>query len=263
MSPWTPGPPIPPPPWGAPHSRDPASPAGSPRVRRVLIVDDVPFYRDQVSSIVRARHWEPFAAASGEEALQIAQRASQNRQPLHAALVDILMPQSRIDGVATARRLIRDHRIPCIMLTSVEDDVVRMQCHLVGASGYLVKDATLSEERIRRAIQAVLDGELDRDLNDTLAPVASHRSQQALQALQRQIVLDQISQLLTPAQQRVAQLMQRGLTNQEIADLLGISVSTVNTHVQEILSRLGVASRRALLPHRIYDSLIDSLSPEG
>jgi DNA-binding NarL/FixJ family response regulator len=52
---------------------------------------------------------------------------------------------------------------------------------------------------------------------------------------------------LTPQEQRVAELARTGMSNKEIAQLLWVSVSTVETHLQQVYAKLGVRSRRQLM----------------
>jgi DNA-binding NarL/FixJ family response regulator len=211
----------------------------------VLIVDDMPFYGSHLSTLLRPAGYDPVTARSGEEALALVQQAPTR---FRLALVDILLPGAAIEGVEAARRLTGQYSIPCIMLTAVADDSVRMACYLSGALGYLVKDASLTDQALLDAVAAGMRG-----VSSAPPVVDLHR---AVQQYQREAFIDSRLRTLTAAQRRVATGLRDGLTNQEIAARLGISVSTVNTHVQEILTRLGLSSRRDLLPHRIYDSFV-------
>lgn len=248
-----------------------AGSSGDSRLRkRVLVVDDVPFFRTHVGEVVQSAGYEALLAASGEEALALTERMQHERRPISLAIVDILMPQGQIDGVAAARLLVQRYRVPCVMLTSVDDAPTRAQCHLIGAAGYLVKDATLTDERIQEAIAAVVHPSGAASHRQFAAspsappplPADAAYARPALAQWAQHIRLQRAYHALTPAQQRVADLVRSGMTNQEIAAALGVSVATINTHVQEILHRLGIASRRDLLPHRLYDSLYAADSEE-
>ena len=202
----------------------------------------MPFYCSHLSALLHPAGHNPITARSGEEALAIVQRV-----PVHLALVDILMPGAAIEGVEAVRRLTSEHGVPCVMLTAVDDAAVRMACYLAGALGYLVKDSSLTDQTLLLAVEQGLRGV------SATPPVTDVAA--AATAYQRHALIEERLQTLTTAQRRVVAGMREGLTNQEIAQRLGVSVSTVNTHVQEILARLGLSSRRDLRPHRIYDSL--------
>lgn len=216
----------------------------------VLIVDDVALVRDYLARLCREQDWAPYPVDSGEAALALVERLPPST--IAVAVVDILMPGATMEGIEAARVLTFQHRIPCLMLTTVQEAATRVAAALAGAVGYVVKDRVQGDAAIVATIRAVLHGQpvpdpLDGVDNVEQALLAHHRRQALQHALAR----------LTPQQQRVAHLMQQGYTNQEIARMLVVSPATVNTHVQEILARLGLRSRRDLAVRVLYDSHAD------
>jgi DNA-binding NarL/FixJ family response regulator len=143
--------------------------------------------------------------------------------------MDLLMPG--MDGVtATAAITQRHPEMAVVAMTSfTQADKVHGALQ-AGAAGYLLKDAEADE--VAAAIRAARRGEVHLDpaiarqlTRSLLAPTA--RSVNALTDREREILV----------------LVAKGLSNQQIADALVISERTARTHVSNILSKLGVASR--------------------
>jgi len=142
--------------------------------------------------------------------------------------MDMVMPD--MDG-ATATRLIRKQSssIQVLALTSFKEEVLVQSALQAGAIGYLLKD--VSADELAEAIRAAHAGRA------TLSPEAA----QALVHAASQPAAPGLD--LTEREREVLLLMIEGLNNTQIAARLTISPSTVKSHVSNILSKLGVASR--------------------
>jgi len=143
-------------------------------------------------------------------------------------LMDMAMPD--MDG-ATATRAIRQQfpQVRVIVLTSFKEGDMVKNALEAGAIGYLLKD--VSADELARAIRAAHSGQA------TLSP-------QAAQALVEKTSQPPPPGLdLTEREHEVLALMVEGLNNTQIAGRLTVSPSTVKSHVSNILSKLGVASR--------------------
>jgi NarL family two-component system response regulator LiaR len=143
-------------------------------------------------------------------------------------LMDMVMPD--MDGAA-ATRLVRQQfpQVQVIALTSFkEGDLVKNTLE-AGAIGYLLKD--VSADDLARAIRAAHAGRA------TLSPEAA----QALVETANQPPAPGLD--LTEREREVLALIVEGLNNTQIAGRLTVSASTVKSHVSNILSKLGVASR--------------------
>jgi NarL family two-component system response regulator LiaR len=143
--------------------------------------------------------------------------------------MDLVMPG--MDG-ATATRLIRERcpKVQVIALTSFKEQEMVQAAIQAGAIGYLLKD--VSAEELGAAIRAAAAG------RPTLAPEAAEALIQSARGREPQPGDD-----LTPREREVLRLMADGLNNQQIADRLVLSVATVKSHVSNVLSKLGVATR--------------------
>ena len=168
-------------------------------------------------------------AAEGQEALDgIAALVAAGRPP-DVVLMDLLMPG--MDGVtATATITQRYPETEVVAMTSfAEADLVHGALQ-AGAAGYLLKDAEADE--VAAAIRAACRGEVHLD------PAIAKQLTRLLVAPKPQTV-----NALTDREREILVLVAQGLSNQQIADALVISERTARTHVSNILSKLGVASR--------------------
>jgi DNA-binding NarL/FixJ family response regulator len=168
-------------------------------------------------------------AAEGREALDgIAALVAAGRPP-DVVLMDLLMPG--MDGVtATGAITQRYPEMEVVAMTSfAEADKVQGALR-AGAAGYLLKDAEADE--VTTAIRAARRGEVHLD------PAIAKQLTRSLVASKPQTVT-----ALTDREREILVLVAQGLSNQQIADALVISERTARTHVSNILSKLGLASR--------------------
>lgn len=192
---------------------------------RVMLVDDHTMVRRGLATFLKVFNDLQLAgeAESGAAAIQLCAEI----QP-DVVLMDMAMPD--MDG-ATATRTIRQQfpQVRVIVLTSFKEGDMVKNALEAGAIGYLLKD--VSADELARAIRAAHSGQA------TLSP-------QAAQALVEKTSQPPPPGLdLTEREHEVLALMVEGLNNTQIAGRLTVSPSTVKSHVSNILSKLGVASR--------------------
>jgi DNA-binding NarL/FixJ family response regulator len=182
-------------------------------------------------------------AADGQQALHRLQTLAQAGQLPDVVLMDLLMP--RMDGIAaTAAIKARYPQIEVVVLTSFIEET-RVQAALeAGATGYLLKDAEADE--VAAAIRAAYRGEM------RLAPAIATRLMHALRAPKQ---ADPFAEL-TEREREVLILVANGQANKEIALELGISERTASTHVSNILSKLGLASRTQAALFAVREGLV-------
>ena len=192
---------------------------------RIMIVDDHTMVRKGLTTILKVFPDLQLVgeAENGSAAISLCGEA----QP-DVILMDMVMPD--MDG-ATATRVIRQQfpQVKVIVLTSFKEGELIKNALEAGAIGYLLKD--VSADELARSIRAAYSGRA------TLSPEAAQSLVQTSN-LPPPPGLD-----LTEREREVLALMVEGLNNTQIAGRLTVSPSTIKSHVSNVLSKLGVASR--------------------
>lgn len=198
---------------------------------RVLIADDHRMVREGLKAFLLPQEDIEVAgeAKDGVEALALAD----NLRP-DVILLDLMMP--RMDGIETTRAIVK--RLPetrILIITSFAENEKVMAALKAGATGYLLKDSTPDE--LRNAILDVYSGE------SSLSPQIARMVVQEFQHNTRPAAREDGVNCLTEREMEILKMVAGGLSNQEIADQLTLSVWTVRTHVTHILNKLGLENR--------------------
>ena len=192
---------------------------------RVLLVDDHMVVRSGLSTVLSVYDDLKLVgeAGDGEEAIRLCERLQPN-----VILMDLLMP--KMDGV-TAIKAIKSRwpQIQIIALTSFKEKEYVEGALKAGANGYLLKD--VSAEELVNAVRRAVVGQ--PSLSPEAAQVLIHNVSEPAQPLME----------MTGREKEILALMVEGLSNNEIAERLFVSQSTVKFHVSNILSKLGVTGR--------------------
>jgi NarL family two-component system response regulator LiaR len=198
---------------------------------RVLIADDHRMVREGLKAFLAPQDEIEIVgeAKDGAEALLLAQ----NLRP-DVILLDLVMP--RMDGIQATKAIKEATPLTQILIiTSFAEDEKVMAALKAGATGYLLKDS--SPDELKNAILDVFAGE--SSLSPRIARLLVHEFYQPAAAGQ------DISgiQNLTSREMEILKMIAAGLSNQEIAEKLILSVWTVRTHVTHILGKLGLENR--------------------
>jgi NarL family two-component system response regulator LiaR len=205
---------------------------------RVMLVDDHTMVRWGLATFLTV--FDDFKlvgeAESGKTAIQLCAEVLPD-----VVLMDMAMPE--MDGV-TATRLIHQQfpQVRVIALTSFKEGKLIREALDAGAIGYLLKD--VSAEELAQAIRAAHAGRasLSPEAAQTLVDAASQPPAPGFD--------------LTGREREVLTLMVEGLNNTQIAGRLVVRHSTVKSHVSNILSKLGVASRTEAVTLALRNHLV-------
>jgi two-component system NarL family response regulator len=200
---------------------------------RILIADDHPLVRDGIMSLISTeRDMQVIAQASdGGEAVGLARKHKPD-----IVLLDLRMP--RIDGldVLTQFKALRLRSRVIVLTTFVSEQDVHFSIK-AGACGYLLKD-------VSRAL-----------LLDTLRRV--HRGETSLPPSISQKLVERMNHPeLSPRELEIMHLVAEGKSNKDIGDSLGIAEGTVKSHVKNMLGKLKVPGRTAMVREAVQRGLV-------
>ena len=214
----------------------------TPLVSRILIADDHALVRDGVKHVINAEpDLEVVAeAADGAEAVERA-----IAEDIHLAILDISMP--RMTGLQAAHQLSqRRPELRLLMLSMYDNEQFLFEALKAGASGYVLKSS--ADDDIVTACRAAMRGQ-------------SFLYPSAVSTLIRDFVKRSDKEAsydpLTPRELEILKLIAEGQTSKEIADMLVLSVKTVERHRADILHRLGMRDRVDLTRYAIRRGLIE------
>ena len=199
---------------------------------RILIADDHPLFRDGMHGLLDAMPDTEVVgeAATGDEVVALAA----SLQP-DIILMDIKMPGQ--NGIAATREILARHpQIGILVVTMFEDDDSVFAAMRAGARGYLLKAA--SHEEILRAIRGVSNGEAIFGPGIARRLIGFFAGSPAVPATPPRAFPE-----LSDRENEILRLIAQGRSNHEIADVLSLSVKTVQNHVSNIFGKLQVADR--------------------
>lgn len=213
---------------------------------RIVIADDQELVRAGFTMVINSQPDMQVVgqASNGDEAIRLAEQLTPD-----IVLMDVRMPG--MDGITATEHITRmateGRPIRVIILTTFDLDEYVMAAIHAGASGFLLKDT--EPETLLRSIRTVYQG------NAIIAPTATKRliekmlepdfhlpGSEAAQTVQ-EVYTDPELESLTEREREVLVEIAHGLSNQEIADKLFISLPTVKTHVAHILQKINARDR--------------------
>jgi DNA-binding NarL/FixJ family response regulator len=181
-------------------------------------------------------------AADGAEAVDIAATGD-----IDLAVLDIAMP--RMTGLQAAREMARRGlRTRILMLSMYDNEQYFVEALKAGASGYVLKSVA-----DRDLIEACRAATRDEPFLYPGAVAALVRDYLDRSRLGRRIP----DSILTPREEEVVKLIAEGHSGKEIADILVISVKTVDRHRANILQKLGMRDRLAVTRYAIRAGLVE------
>jgi two-component system response regulator NreC len=211
---------------------------------RVLLADDHSIVRRGMRSLLETdQSIEVVAeAADGLEALRLCEQHHPD-----VLILDIAMP--KLNGIDVAARAQKMQPTPsAIMLSMHVDESYVMRSLHAGARAYLLKDAT--DEDLLPAVKAVAAGK------SFFSPaITALLAEEYITQLQEKGLTDSY-ELLTDREKEVLQLLAEGRSNKEVAALLDIGVSTVETHRGNLMQKLDLHSTAEIVLYAVRKRLI-------
>jgi two-component system response regulator NreC len=196
---------------------------------RVVLADDHRIFREGLRSILEKdlRMEVVGEAANGRETIDMVKRL----QP-DVVVMDLHMPE--LNGIEATRTIVGEFpAVKVVALSMHSDRELVLEMLRAGASGYLLKDCATDE--LERAIREVLahktyvSPDIANVVVEELRAEGGAKPADALHAL-------------TGKEREVLQLLAEGKAVKEIASLLNISIPTVETHKQHLMSKLNIFS---------------------
>ncbi|HEU0295407.1 MAG TPA: response regulator transcription factor [Anaerolineales bacterium] len=211
---------------------------------RILIADDHTLLRNGICALLEDEQDMVIVgeADDGREAVRLAGQLKP-----HVVLMDIAMPL--LNGLEATRQIKREHpEINVLVLTMYDHEEYFREMLEVGASGYIIKRAAATE--LVSAIRAVYNGEavlspaITRLLLEDYLSRENHREENDPNAL-------------SAREREVLQLIAEGKTSREIAEILHLSVKTVQSHRTSLMQKLDLHDRGELIKYAIQKKIIE------
>ena len=211
---------------------------------RILLADDHTLMRNGIRALLEDEQDIIVVgeAEDGREAVRLVNQVKPN-----VVLMDIAMPL--LNGLEATRQIKREHpEIKVLVLTMYDHEEYFREMLEAGAAGYIVKRAAANE--LVAAIRAVYNGEA------VLSP-----------AITRLLLEDYLSRdihksendanTLSSREREVLQLIAEGKTSKEIAEILNLSVKTVQSHRTSLMQKLDLHDRGDLIKYAIQKKIIE------
>lgn len=211
---------------------------------RILLADDHVMMRGGVRLMLeRQPGLKVVAEASdGREAVELV--ASTNPD---LAILDAAMPN--LNGIDAARQITQRHpKVGVIILSMHSDESYVLRALSAGARGYLLKDST--ETDLVGAVRAVSGGKA------WFSPAISAMLVDDYVRQMRQRGVEDSYELLTPREREVLQLLAEGKANKDVANILNLSLYTVETHRANMLQKLNLHNTAELILYAVRKGVI-------
>jgi DNA-binding NarL/FixJ family response regulator len=210
---------------------------------RVLLADDHGIVRRGLRTLLEDAGLSVVGeAADGLEALRLVEE----HQP-DVLIVDIGMP--KLNGIEVAARSQKLSKPPLVIVLSMHsDESYIIRALAAGARAYLLKDAT--DEDLIPAVRAVAAG------RPFFSPVVTNvLVEDYVHTLQKRGLTDSYH-LLTDREKEVLQLLSEGRSNKEVATLLDVGLSTVETHRANLMQKLNLHNTAEIVLYAVRKGLI-------
>ena len=211
---------------------------------RILLADDHTILREGIRSLLEDEK-DMLVVGEAEDGHTAVKLACQIEPDL--VIMDIAMPL--LNGLEAIRQIKREkQKVKILVLTMHENEEYIRQVLASGAQGYILKDAAARE--LLGAIRAIQRGEWVLSPAITRLVIEDYLRWGDLQP-------DQAQDGLSAREREVLQLIAEGYTNKQIAEILSISIKTVQAHRTSLMQKLDLHDRGELIKYAIQKKIID------
>lgn len=213
---------------------------------RVVLADDQALIRSGIRALLDAED-DIEVVAEGVDGAEAVRLAAEHRPDI--VLMDVQMPV--LDGIGATRRIAEDEGlagVQVVMLTNYGDDEYVFDALRAGASGFLLKDTAPAD--LLQALRVVIRGDA------LLSPAVTRRLISEFVARPADLAPADALRALTPRELEVTALVAHGLSNDEIADRMVLSPTTVKTHVSRAMTKLAARDRAQLVVMAYQSGLV-------
>lgn len=211
---------------------------------RILLADDHAVMRSGLRALLQQQDGLQVVgeASDGREAVALAESASPD-----VVVMDLTMPN--LNGVEAARQITSKFpQMAVVILSMHSDEAYVLRALKAGARGYLLKES--AEADLISAIRAVQQGKA------FFSPAVSKvLVQDYIRQLQDRDIEDSY-ELLTPRERELLQLFAEGKSNKDVANMLNLSVYTVETHRGNMMEKLGLHTVPELILYAVRKGVI-------
>ncbi len=210
-------------------------------IKIAIVEDNITFLKQIEKLIKRDEKFELVGTATtGTDAIRLIEQ----RRP-ELILLDLSLPD--IQGTEVIRQ-VREKKIKCdfLILTVFEEEKLVLQAVRAGASGYLLKGAPY--KKIKEALIEIHSG------GSVIQP---NLARTLLNIFMEQERLKSEVKPLSKREKEILSYIAKGLSNKEVAEVLGLSSTTVRTHLEHIYEKLNVTNRVEAVTEGIRQGLID------
>jgi two-component system response regulator NreC len=211
---------------------------------RILLADDHTVVREGLRALLERQPDMTVTAeaADGRTCLELVAEHAPD-----VVMMDVAMPG--MNGIEAARRIVASHPgVAVVMLSMHQDESYVLRALKSGAKGYLLKDSP--REDVLASIRAAAEGRsfLSRRISLML-------QEDYVQQLKSRGLEDSY-ELLTDREREILQLLAEGRANKEVASLLNIGLTTVETHRGHILQKLSLHSTAELILYAVRKHIV-------
>lgn len=213
-------------------------------IKKIIIAEDHRLFREGIKALLESNSDFEIVCEAGD-GLEAIRCTQEHRADL--MILDLSMP--KLGGISALKDIKRQFpEVKILVLTIHQSDQYVLETFEAGADGYCLKDASRNELLV--AIESVLSG------NTYLSPGISEQVIEGYIEGRKKLKTKTTWDTITQREREVLKLLGEGYQNKEIAELLHISVKTVEKHRANIMSKLDLHNVAALTAYAMEKGLV-------